>query len=369
MQNFEKNFANIMAQAGNNTIHLPAFLPIDAKMAIWANFAGSMAYYYVYYDISSMDFNNFPKLKDYINKGIESISSRNNMRHSVVFNIIAGEISENTKEIEKMIDEPGEFALVPIYDIYYGVDVFTSKIMRNSKQPPNMDGALDKIKAALDKAKQAVSDELAAETPESIAALRYAVPVAKMPILFYIIMAANLIIFIFMEFSGGSSDIVTLLRFGAASNYLIFNHGQYYRLLTPIFLHIGITHLIFNSMSLILFGARAERYFGHARFIVIYILSGIAGNAAMVLTNQYAVGAGASGSIFGIIGAIFAFTKVRRKNIENFNASSLGIMILIGVLMGFTVSGMPDMPNVANAAHIGGLAAGFVLGLILTKKV
>jgi len=368
MPSFERNFANTMAQAGNRPINLPAFLPIPAKLAIWANFAGSMAYYYVYYDLSSMDFSNFPALKDYINSGIESISARNNMRHSVIFNIIAGEIGDNAKEIEKMIDAPGEFALLPIYDIYYGVDIFSSKIMRNSKQPPNMDGALDKIKSALDKAKEVCSDEETADTPERIAASRYAVPVVKIPFLFYIIMAANLIMFVLMELSGGSANMITLLRHGAAAHYLIFTHGQYYRLITPIFLHIGITHLIFNSMSLILFGARAEKYFGHIRFFIIYIISGISGNLAMVLTSQYSVGAGASGSIFGIIGAIFAFTKVRKKNMENFNASSLGIMIIIGVLMGFTMSGVPDMPNVANSAHIGGLAAGFLLGLILTKR-
>ena len=85
----------------------------------------------------------------------------------------------------------------------------------------------------------------------------------------------------------------------------------------------------------------------------------------MVLSSEFAVGAGASGAIFGVIEALFIFMKFGKKNIENFNPSILALMILLNIFMGFTMNNLPDMPNVGNAAHIGGLITGVLLGYAL----
>jgi len=339
-----------MAQAGHVHLDMPAYLPHPANISLWANLAGSMAYYYALYDIESMDFADFTVLKDFVDHGLAVISQHNNIRHIVIFNIFVGEAPE---DLSAMINSSAEFALVPKYDVYYGVDTATSQILYSPKQPHGMNGSLKKIQRAL-----------TASPASSI----YAVPVTKYPIFSYIIMGINLLLFILMEMDGGSNDVMTLIRYGAVSHHLVFTMGEYHRLFTPIFLHIGFMHLMVNSMSMILFGMRAERYLGHVKFLLIYLLSGIAGNLAMALSSEFAVGAGASGAIFGMIGALFAFMKLRKQYVENFNTGVLTIIIVVNVLMGFTMNNLPDMPNVGNAAHIGGLIVGLILGYLLTGR-
>ena len=357
--NFEVNFINNMAQAGYSVINAPVFLPFCTKISLWGKMVGSMAYYYVLYDISSVDFSVYQTVKEEINKNLSAISERNNLRHSVIFNIFACDNldAEVVRVLEKKLGSAEEFALMPLYDIYYGIDTSNCQIMRNSKQPDNMDGSLDKIKAAL-----------AINSNETNVNKIYALPVTKSPFLIYIIMGINLALFVLMEFDGGSTSTGTLVRYGGAAYHLVFVLGEYHRLVTPIFLHIGVTHLLFNTTSLIIFGIRAEKYFGHIKFLIIYLASGIAGNLAIIFTERTAVGAGASGSIFGLIGALFAFTKLRKKNVENFNAGTLGVMIIVGIFMGFGMSNMPGIGNIGHAAHIGGLVVGFILGFFLAAK-
>ncbi|MCL2377011.1 MAG: rhomboid family intramembrane serine protease [Defluviitaleaceae bacterium] len=360
---FERNFANIMFEAGCEKIELPAYEFWRRKVSLWGKLSGAVAYFYVVYEAHpASGMMGFSGLKELIDQRIDVISARLNMRHTVIINIFAGDLSGDISEIRKLIDEQGEFAFMPKYDIYYGVDTVASQIIRNTKQTDNMDGALAKIETALKPRQGSIG--LENEMPTS----RYATPVAKYPILCYILMAVNVLLFVLMELDGGSTNIATLIRYGAVSHHLVFTLGEYHRLITPIFLHIGLMHLMANTMAMILFGIRAEKYFGHVKFLIIYVVSGVAGNLAMVLASEFALGAGASGAGYGLMGALFAFAKLRKKNVENFRAWVLGIMIVLGILMGFAENQLPDMPNVGNAAHIGGLVAGLVLGYFLAGK-
>ena len=393
---FKQKITVVMDEAGYQEIRVPADFSSFAhgRISLWAKFSGAYAYYYIVYDLDFIGTSSFDKHKAVVDYIIDELSKRNNMRHSVSFNMLLGDMSGGAsgnapggasgdtsdnapgdtsgdiRDIEKMINSPGEFGLLPKYDIYYGVDMVNGRVLRNSKQPDNMDGALDKIKAAMNKSGQ--GGKLNRKGDKSLKRVNKAAPVAKYPIFTYIIMAYNLIVFLLMEFDGGSQNVHILLRYGAVSYYHLFVAGEFHRLVMPIFLHIGWMHLFVNSMSLILFGIRAERYFGHFKFIAIYFFSGIIGNVAMAVFSQQAVGAGASGAIFGIIGALFAYIKLRKKNIENFNAAILGVMILVNVFMGFTMNNIPaDIPgatNIGNAAHIGGLVAGLWLGYLLAGE-
>jgi len=353
-ESFIANFKNIMTQAGYSHIHMPADL--SCFVNLWAKPVGAVCYCYALYNMETIDAAAFAELKSKVDEGIAALVSRNGLRHCVTINIMVGVNGENKELVEKLINASGALALTTNHDIFFGIDPLTSCVLRNAKQPPNIDGCLDKIQAAFAKDYEIVSTKNTAQ----------AVTLSKHSIATYVIIGINLMLFVLMETSGGSTNIETLLNYGAVTHYHVFTLGQYYRLVTPIFLHIGIAHLGFNTMSLVLFGIRAERYFGVWKYLVIYVLSGVAGNLAMALTSTHAVGAGASGSIYGIIGALFALTKIRKKNAENFNAGSLGIMIVVGILMGFTMTGVPGMPNVANSAHIGGLVVGFALGWLLT---
>ena len=362
---FEKNFMNIMEAAGYERINMPAYEPWSHGFCFWGKVSGAVAYYYAVYEadtLNMMGMMGFAGLKSLVDQRVAAVSARYNMRQSVVFNIFAGDLTGDVREIEKMVDGQGEFVMMTKYDVYYGADTANLRIMRNTQQPHNMDGALTKVERALKGA-----------PPGKVAAARarpggYAVPVAKYPVFCYIILAINGLVFLLMEMDGGSANIATLIRFGAVSYHHVFVLGEYHRLITPIFLHIGFMHLIFNTFSMILFGMRAERYFGHGKFLVIYILSGVAGNLVMALASVYSLGAGASGSLYGMMGALLAFTLLRKQNVENFRAGILGVMIAVGIFMGFTMNRLPDMPNVGNGAHIGGLVVGLGLGYLLAGK-
>jgi rhomboid protease GluP len=165
----------------------------------------------------------------------------------------------------------------------------------------------------------------------------------------------------FMEAVLGGADGLTLIVLGAKENSLILR-GEYWRLLTPIFLHIGIVHLLFNSYALNLFGREVEGLFGSFRFAVIYFLSGI-GGSLLSFAFSPSVSAGASGAIFGVIGAMAAFL-IRNRNTLGAQGrqhlQSLVFMIGINLFLGTT------LPGIDNFGHIGGLVVGFLLGFLLS---
>ncbi len=165
----------------------------------------------------------------------------------------------------------------------------------------------------------------------------------------------------FMEAVLGGADGLTLIALGAKENSLILR-GEYWRLLTPIFLHIGIVHLLFNSYALNLFGREVEGLFGSWRFAVVYFLSGIAGSLLSFAFSPN-TSAGASGAIFGVIGAMAAFLIRNRETLGaqgRQHLQSLAFMIGINLFLGVS------LPGIDNYGHIGGLVAGFVLGFLVS---
>lgn len=132
--------------------------------------------------------------------------------------------------------------------------------------------------------------------------------------------------------------------------------GEYWRLVTPIFLHAGFMHLLFNMFSLFLFGPELERLAGKARFITIYFVSGIVGCVASYLfEDANYMHLGASGAVYGIFGAFAALVYYTRNILPQLKQIIIPI-IAIGVVMTFL------MPNINATAHIGGLLTGFLLG-------
>ncbi|MBU2862617.1 rhomboid family intramembrane serine protease [Reinekea forsetii] len=174
-----------------------------------------------------------------------------------------------------------------------------------------------------------------------------------------IILILNCAIFLALVVVSRSLDAfhpITLLKFGANYSKLV-EAGQVWRLVSSIFLHLGLMHLLFNSVSLVILGRFIEPLVGSGLFIAIYLLTGIAGSTASYFFNQGVLSAGASGAIFGLFGVFIAvllgkliqpeLSKVWGKNI----AMILGINLLMGLFL-----------PVDNAAHIGGLVSGIALG-------
>lgn len=223
-------------------------------------------------------------------------------------------------------------------------------------------------------------------------AMRFARAVLNRPYVFTIIfLVANFFIFLLMWHSSGQTTGALLLpsepvleAYGAKLNWLINRRHEWWRFVTPIFIHVGIIHLLVNMYSLWVVGPYVEKLYGSAKFVVFWVLTGIAGVFASYLTvrtdlhlngplvkflfkDTDAPSAGASGALFGLVGVLFIFgIKFRRELPEGFKrAFGTGLlpMIFINLIIGYLGSGLID-----NAAHVGGFVSGALLALVVGYK-
>jgi rhomboid protease GluP len=176
----------------------------------------------------------------------------------------------------------------------------------------------------------------------------------------------NVIVFAILEWNGSTLDIKYMINNGAALAPLIVDYGQYFRLFTSMFLHFGIQHLFNNMLVLFFIGDVLERVIGKVKFVIIYLLSGLAGSivscAFNYLSGDIVVSAGASGAIFGAIGALFYVVLVNKGRIEDITTTRLGLLIIFSVYHGYSEAGTD------NLAHIGGMLCGFILAIILYRR-
>ncbi len=185
------------------------------------------------------------------------------------------------------------------------------------------------------------------------------------PVLTYLLMALQVIVFIILEMRGGSTNTQTLIDFGAKYNPLILT-GEWWRFFTPIFLHIGFAHLALNTLSLYFVGTIVERIYGSARFFVIYFYAGFAGTLLSFLLVPN-ISAGASGAIFGLLGALLFFGVAYPNLFFRTMGWNVIIILLINLVITFSASAIDS------AGHIGGLIGGFlaaaIVGLPEKKKL
>ncbi|MCI8394801.1 MAG: rhomboid family intramembrane serine protease [Bacilli bacterium] len=165
------------------------------------------------------------------------------------------------------------------------------------------------------------------------------------------------IVIFFLTFIGsrGKLDSLSLLKYGANYAPLIESGGiQIFRLITSAFLHGGIAHLLFNMYSLFIIGTQIENYVGKSKFLFIYIISAISGNLMSCIFSSNSVSVGASGAIFGLLGALLYFGYHYRLYLGSVLKNQIIPLILLNLLLGFMLVG------VDNAAHIGGLIGGYL---------
>ncbi len=177
----------------------------------------------------------------------------------------------------------------------------------------------------------------------------------------YGIIIINVLMFLVLELIGnGSTDTNSLVRFGALYEPYI-RAGEYYRLFTSAFLHIGVLHLFFNNYVLYVIGTQIENFYGKSKFLLIYLFSALIGSLmSMLFTN--AVSAGASGAIFGLLGSLVYFGHHYRIYLGNAMRSQIIPLIVFNLLLGFILVG------VDNAAHIGGLIGGVLISMAIGVK-
>ena len=157
----------------------------------------------------------------------------------------------------------------------------------------------------------------------------------------------------------GSLDVATLVRFGAKYG-LLLAAGQWWRFLTPVFLHASLLHLAFNSWVLYDLGPSVESLYGPRKFLVLYVVSGAAGFVASYVWRPYGVSVGASGSLFGLIGAMIAYGYHHRRSVSDAERNMFVRWAIYMLVFGFLIGG------VDNAAHIGGLLAGLAFGTLVS---
>ncbi len=157
---------------------------------------------------------------------------------------------------------------------------------------------------------------------------------------------------------------VDLVTFGADLGYLVLVHGEWWRLVSSMFVHVGVIHLAINMYSLWQVGSFTEQLFGRIPLTALYFLAGVAGSSASVGWNPMTVSAGASGAIFGLFGAILGFAIRGRSRLrpEVFRAIRTSIVMTLGYNLIFALSN----PFLDHAAHLGGFVIGTLGGFLLT---
>ena len=183
----------------------------------------------------------------------------------------------------------------------------------------------------------------------------------------YILIASSSIVYLISAFLSQSlvdMDMQTLVDMGALFGPLTVLKGEWWRLLTAMFLHGGTTHLLMNMFSLYLIGRGAEMYFDTKSYLSIYFFSGIIGGLVSLYMHPVSVGVGASGAIFGVFGALAGFFLAHREKIASHTKAFMkdfAIIIVINLVIGFSI------PSIDVSAHIGGLIVGFIGGFVLSK--
>lgn len=180
-----------------------------------------------------------------------------------------------------------------------------------------------------------------------------------------ILILANVIYFLYLEIAGSSEDVMFMLEKGAMFAPAVLIGQEYYRLVTAMFMHFGIDHIINNMIVLFALGDHLERALGHIKFLILYLVCGIGSNVISMMlggADSMIVSAGASGAVFGVTGGLLAAVLVNRGRLENLSMRQMVIMIALSLYLGFTESG------VDNTAHISGLILGVIFGLILYRR-
>lgn len=174
-----------------------------------------------------------------------------------------------------------------------------------------------------------------------------------------ILIGLNTLVFLAMVFSGANifePKTETLLKWGAVFRPAVLG-GEWWRLITCCFVHVGMFHLMVNMYALLYIGIMLEPLLGRVKFLVAYLLTGLLASLSSVVFNAYTVGAGASGAIFGVYGLFLALltTKLIHPQVRKPLLKSMVWFVVLNLAIGF--SGFVD-----NAAHAGGLVSGFLFG-------
>lgn len=190
----------------------------------------------------------------------------------------------------------------------------------------------------------------------------------KTPYITYIIMGICVLLYLLTSFAGGNileQNPNVLYRFGAlvSPTFIGSNYIELFRLVSSVFLHASLLHIVCNMYSLYIIGPQLESFYGKSKFIIIYIVSGVVGNLlSMAFLQDNVVSVGASGAIFGLLGSLLYFGYHYRVYLSGVIKSQIIPLIILNLGIGFVASG------INNFAHIGGLIGGILISMAVGVK-
>ena len=186
---------------------------------------------------------------------------------------------------------------------------------------------------------------------------------------FYII-ATAIFLTLFTNFGNhGSLESFLFIKPSFGSIYSSLEHtylinNEWWRLITPTFLHFSITHLAFNSLWIYILGSKIERMDGRALFVMVFVLTSVLSNAGQLLWSQQYMFGGLSGAVYGLLGYCFILELDKKRSRYDL-PEALYLFMFIWLLVGFTgILNIFGFGNIANTAHLVGMIAGFIIGLI-----
>ena len=186
---------------------------------------------------------------------------------------------------------------------------------------------------------------------------------------FYII-ATAIFLTLFTNFGNhGSLESFLFIKPSFGSIYSSLEHtylinNEWWRLITPTFLHFSITHLAFNSLWIYILGSKIERMDGRALFVMVFVLTSVLSNAGQLLWSQQYMFGGLSGAVYGLLGYCFILELDGKRSRYDL-PEALYLFMFIWLLVGFTgILNIFGFGNIANTAHLVGMIAGFIIGLI-----
>ncbi|HJV44566.1 MAG TPA: rhomboid family intramembrane serine protease [Bacillota bacterium] len=175
-------------------------------------------------------------------------------------------------------------------------------------------------------------------------------------------LTANVVVFILMTISGGSTKTNILLKFGAYYQEGVLQ-GEWYRFVAPLFIHIGLEHLLFNCFAILIFAPGLEIILGSFRYLLLYLATGIIGFViTFFFSGPQVLAAGASGAIFGIYGLYAYLMRHRRELLDWSSRQTITPIIIFGLISTFAI------PGISIYGHLGGLVLGYLLGFLLLRK-
>lgn len=181
-----------------------------------------------------------------------------------------------------------------------------------------------------------------------------------------IIIALNIVVFIWLSLQGDTENAQFMYEHGANFWPDVFEHKEYYRLLSCTFIHFGIRHLFNNMLVLAYIGDNLERALGKIKYIILYLAatmgSSLISAAWCMFRGEYIVSGGASGAVFGVVGALLIIVIRNRGRLEDLNSRQLALFTAFTIYHGVTSAGID------NAAHVGGFVIGVLLGALLYRR-